>query len=177
MSSAEKKYSNRIYIWLLIGAAVLVLFDQLIKHLAVIYLKGSPSFVLIPGVLELQYLENAGAAWGILQGKQFIFTIITVVFMIFAIIFIVKLPKTRKFLPLLIALIVLCSGALGNFYDRLVHKYVVDFIYFSIIDFPIFNVADIYVTLSVIAIIIMVLFRYKDNDFDFLKKKKAEENA
>ena len=177
MSSAEKKYSNKIYIWLLIGAAVLVCFDQFIKYLAVIYLKGSPSLVLIPGVLELQYLENAGAAWGMLQGKQFIFTIITVLFMIFAVIFVIKLPKTRKFLPLLIALVVLCSGAIGNFCDRLVNKYVVDFIYFSIIDFPIFNVADIYVTLSVIAIIIMVLFKYKDNDFDFLKKKKDKADA
>ena len=70
---------------------------------------------------------------------------------------------------------VLFSGALGNFIDRLVHKYVVDFIYFSIIDFPVFNVADIYVTLSVITFVVLLLFKYKDNDFDFLKRKKANE--
>ena len=174
MSAETKQYSGKIYIWILIGAVLLVCFDQFIKYLAVIHLKGGPSVVLIPGVLELRYLENAGAAFGILQNKQIIFTIITIVFIAFAVFFIVRLPKTKKYLPLLTALVFLCSGALGNFFDRLVNKYVVDFIYFSIIDFPIFNVADIYVTLSVIAIVIMVLFKYKDSDFDFLKKKKEE---
>lgn len=174
MPSETGSYSKKIYIFILIGAALLICFDQFIKYLAVIYLKDSPSVVLINGVLELRYLENAGAAFGILQNKQIIFTVITLLFLAFSVFFIIRLPKTKKYMPLLVALVFLCSGALGNFYDRLVNKYVVDFIYFSIIDFPIFNVADIYVTLSVIAIVIMVLFKYKDKDFEFLKKKKDD---
>ena len=75
--------------------------------------------------------------------------------------------------PLILTLLVLAAGACGNLIDRVVSKYVVDFIYFVVIDFPVFNVADIYVTLSVISLIILILFHYRDNDLDFLKKKKA----
>ena len=61
---------------------------------------------------------------------------------------------------------------MGNLIDRIFLHYVRDFLYFVLIDFPIFNVADIYVTLSAVALIIMILFVYSDDDFAFLKKKK-----
>ena len=67
---------------------------------------------------------------------------------------------------------VLMAGALGNFIDRLRLDYVVDFIYISLIDFPIFNVADMYVSfICVIGLIIVFFGHYKEEDFTFLKKK------
>ena len=63
------------------------------------------------------------------------------------------------------------GGAAGNFIDRIVRGYVVDFIYFSLIDFPVFNLADIYVVCGGIALVLLVVFRYKDEDFDFLSTK------
>ena len=82
-------------------------------------------------------------------------------------------------MPLYITCILVVSGALGNFIDRLTLAYVRDFIYFKIINFPVFNVADIYVTVSVILFIILLLFIYKESDFDFLKirenNKEGEE--
>lgn len=177
MTASEQKkntYSNRIYIWLLILAAGLVAFDQLMKHAAVSALKDKPAIILIQGVLELRYLENQGAAFGILQNRQVVFTIITILFLALALFVIIKIPKNRYYLPALIAVTFLFAGAIGNFIDRTMNKYVVDFIYFSIIDFPIFNVADIYVTLSMTAIIIMLLFKYKDGDLDFFKKSRKE---
>ena len=78
-------------------------------------------------------------------------------------------------MPLIVVVDVLVAGAIGNFIDRLVNKYVIDFIYFSLIDFPIFNVADIYVTLSVIALFILIFFYYKEEDFKFITKKKTGE--
>ena len=72
---------------------------------------------------------------------------------------------------------VLTAGALGNFIDRLRLGYVVDFFYFSLINFPIFNVADIFVVVSFIGIAISVLFVYKDEEFDFLSIKKKEHKA
>ena len=65
------------------------------------------------------------------------------------------------------------SGALGNFIDRVCRGYVVDFIYFSLIDFPVFNIADMYVVCSGILLVMLVCFRYKnDKDYDFLRIKK-----
>ncbi len=164
-------YSNKIFIWLILGTAAAVLFDQLMKYAAVLHLKGQPPYVMIPGVLELRYLENQGAAFGILQNRQYFFTIITLVFIAISIYVIVRIPKNRYYLPAIIAFMFLFSGAIGNFIDRTAQHYVVDFIYFSIIDFPIFNVADIYVTLSMAAIILLLLFHYKDGDMDFLKSR------
>lgn len=168
-SLKQRTYGGSVYILLAALAALLIVFDQLMKHAAVVKLKGGRPFVLIENVLELRYLENQGAAFGMLQNKQLFFSIITLLFIAASVYVIVRIPKNRYYLPLILTVCVLFSGAFGNFIDRLVNKYVIDFIYFSIIDFPVFNVADIYVTLSVIALAIMILFKYKDNEFEFLK--------
>ena len=83
---------------------------------------------------------------------------------------IIKMPRTRHMLPFFAVLTVLASGALGNFIDRLTLGYVRDFIYFKLINFPVFNVADIYVTVSVVCFTVLILFYYKEDDFSFLKK-------
>ena len=72
----------------------------------------------------------------------------------------------------------LFAGGIGNFIDRIRLNYVIDFLYFSLIDFPIFNVEDIYVTLAAFAMILLGLFYYKDEDYDeiFPPKKKKEWN-
>lgn len=67
------------------------------------------------------------------------------------------------------------AGAIGNFIDRLILVYVRDFLYFSLIDFPIFNVADIYVTVSAFAFFLLILVYYKDSDLEFLSDKKDTE--
>lgn len=162
------------HIGIAVCIAALIGLDQLTKYLAVLFLKGKNPVSLIPGVLEFRYLENSGAAFGMLQNQQWIFAILTVAFLAAALIFYVRVPKTRRYMPLIFTAAVLVSGAVGNFIDRMAHRYVVDFIYFSVIDFPIFNVADIYVTLSVIALLILVFFHYKEEDFHFIRRKKAD---
>ncbi len=174
MDSKPKKYSAPLlYAGMILFVFVLVLADQFTKHLAVLFLKNRPPVVLIPGILELQYLENRGAAFSMLQNRQGFFYVLTTVFLVLILLFMRRVPKTRRMRPLILTLLVLAAGACGNLIDRVVSKYVVDFIYFVVIDFPVFNVADIYVTLSVISLIILILFHYRDNDLDFLKKKKA----
>ena len=157
--------------------AALTAADQWTKHLAVLHLKGAEPHVLINGILEFRYLENRGAAFSMLQGKQFFFYILTAVFLVIAVLVLRRLPRTRHYLPVRICLLVLISGAVGNLIDRIVQRYVVDFIYFSIIDFPVFNVADIYVTLSVTILALLVLFHYKDSDFAFLKRHNGGVNT
>ena len=80
------------------------------------------------------------------------------------------MPKSKKFLPLNYIIVFLIAGAVGNYIDRIINHYVVDFIYFSLINFPVFNVADCYVTVSVIILFILILFFYKDEDLDYLKQ-------
>ena len=156
--------STAIRIRLAILFAAAILLDQVTKYLAYACLRPVRRIGLIPGVLELQYLENRGAAFGMLQNRQWIFILFAVIIMAGCFIYSRTLPKTAHYLPLRLCLLFLCAGALGNMIDRLAHKYVIDFIYFSIINFPVFNVADIYVSLSVTAMVILVLFFYRDQE-------------
>ena len=154
-------------LWAL-GIAGLVLIDQWTKWLAVGHLKGSADISLFPGVLELSYLENRGMAFGMLQGQRILFIVLCVAFFAALVWLFVRIPKTRYFLPLIATGAVLAAGALGNLIDRAAQGYVVDFIYISLIRFPVFNVADIYVVCGGILLVILALFRYRDEDFDFI---------
>lgn len=153
--------------WGLLCAALLIFLDQLSKYAAVKYLKGQSAIVLIDGVFELRYLENRGAAFGILQDQQTFFILSTlVVLILIAYIYLKRIPNERHFLWLNIMAVLFFAGAIGNFIDRLIQNYVVDFFYFCLIDFPIFNVADIYVTVAAFLLIVLGIFYYKEEDFD-----------
>lgn len=166
------------YVLNFILVPVLVAIDQITKQLALKNLAGKAPVDIIKNVLQLTYLRNDGAAWGIFSGKQWFFIILTVALMILIMYILIRMPFTRKYLPLRIIVETLMAGALGNFIDRVANGYVHDFIYFKIIDFPVFNFADICVSLSMIALVIMILFKFKNNDFDFLKirKKSSKED-
>ncbi len=143
---------------------LLTLFDQFTKQWAVLHLKGNDPIVLIPNVFELHYLENRGAAFGIMQGRAVLFVVITILVCAVIVYLYARIPFERKFRILRILMVFIAAGAVGNFVDRLTQNYVVDFFYISLINFPIFNVADICVTVSVIVLILVVIFKYKDAD-------------
>ena len=148
----------------------LVLLDQFTKISAIKNLMNQDDFVLIPGVLQLHYLENTGAAFSILEGKQIIFAIITPILLIALLYILIKMPQNKKYTALNYIIVFLIAGAIGNYIDRIANNYVVDFIYFSLINFPVFNVADCYVTVSVILLFILILFYYKDDDLEEIKQ-------
>ena len=160
----------------------LIFFDQWTKHLAVAFLKGGAEIALLPRVLYLLYVENPGAAFGIFRGQQFFFLLITIVVLLGILYTVWKIPssfhsgqaemeKSRSYFPLFWALCFVFSGAIGNCIDRQLRAYVVDFIYFSPIDFPVFNVADIYVSVSAFLLLLLFMFYYKETDFSFVKRK------
>ena len=153
---------------------VLVAFDQFTKYLAVLQLKDQPAVPIIKGVLELNYLENKGAAFGMLQNQKVFFILIAMMIMLIIAYVIYLLPDDRKYNILHFLLVMVGSGACGNMIDRMTNNYVVDFIYFVLINFPIFNVADIYVTVSTALFIILFLFVYKEQDFAFLSFKQQK---
>ena len=151
---------------------LLVILDQITKNLAVVYLKDKPAHVIWEGVFELHYLENSGAAFGMLQNQKVLFVSIAAIILVIIGYLLIKLPRNRHYAMLEVLLVLIASGAVGNMIDRVEFNYVVDFFYFKLIDFPIFNVADIYVSVSCVLLAILVIFFYKDEDFDFLSKKK-----
>ena len=83
-----------------------------------------------------------------------------------------KIPEKKKYTILHVLLVLIASGAVGNMIDRLRLDYVVDFISFVLIHFPIFNVADIYVTVATFLLVILLLFYYKESDLEFLSFKQ-----
>ncbi|MGN8800327.1 signal peptidase II [Candidatus Merdisoma sp. HCP28S3_D10] len=159
----------------LIGAAlalVLIGLDQWTKVLAVKHLMGQEPMVIWNGVFELRYLENRGAAFGILQGQKVVFLICTAAVLAILAFYYNRMPVEKRYLPMRIVGILLGAGAVGNLIDRMMQSYVVDFLYFKLIDFPIFNVADCYVTMGAILLAILILFVYKDEELGFLSLKK-----
>ena len=169
------KNSGSKRIILCIGLIVLlVAIDQFTKYLAVSHLMGKESYILIPGVLEFLYLENTGIAFSLLKNQMLLFYIVTVVISIAIIVVMTKIPNRKRFHILYFLLGILLAGALGNFIDRLIHQYVVDFIYFSLINFPVFNVADIYVTVSVAIMAILFIFYYKEEELSEIFEKKGK---
>ena len=124
--------------------------------------------VLWDGVFELLYSENRGAAFGILQGKQGFFFLVAIAVFLVILLFLGRMPFGKRYLPLFGCLVLLMSGALGNLIDRALRGFVVDFFYFKLIDFPIFNVADCYVVTAAALLIILTSFYYKEEEFEFL---------
>ena len=161
------RWISIIYSLILIG--LLILLDQWTKHLAIKHLMGQSDIVLIPKVLQLHYLENTGAAFSLLEGKQNIFAVVTPILLLALLYVLFKMPREKKYLYLDYIIVFLVAGAIGNHIDRVANNYVVDFIYFSLINFPVFNIADCYVTIAVIVLLFLVLFYYKDEDFEEIK--------
>lgn len=168
---------TKLSLGMITGFLAAIGLDQRTKLLAVDHLRDKPAMVLWDGVFELLYIENRGAAFGMLQGKLLFFLLIAVVVLAGAVFAVVRMPATRKYLPLHLIAMFLSAGAVGNMIDRFTRGYVVDFFYFKLIDFPVFNVADIYVTVSMFVFILLFLFYYKEEDISCLSFKKKEDRA
>lgn len=134
-----------------------VILDQVVKYWATQVLTIQ-SIVLIPGIFELTHVENRGAAFSILQNRISLFVIITLVVLcgiVYALYKHLVLTRLGQ-----VALLMVASGALGNLVDRIIRGYVVDLFYFKLIDFPVFNVADILVVCGGILFVYYVLIQH-----------------
>lgn len=157
---------------LLAGGGALLFLDQMTKLWAILTLKGKEALSLIPGKLELLYVENRGAAFGMLQNRQWLFLLIGL-FVLGAIVYFLPRLSPQRYAPLRFCVYLIAAGATGNMIDRVFRGYVVDFIYFTWIDFPVFNVADIYVSVAAAFLLFLILFRYKEEDFDQIFSKRS----
>ena len=148
---------------------VMIGLDQWAKMLAAGTLKGSGEKKILGDVFVLQYLENHGAAFGILQGKQILLAVITGIILLAVIYLYIKTPFTRKFCIQQLMTLMLAAGAVGNMYERIVRGYVIDFLYVKLIDFPIFNIADCYVVVAAIILAVLFGFVYSEEDLEKLR--------
>lgn len=141
--------------WLLL-TALTVGIDQLTKYLAVEYLKPVDTVPIIDGVIHLTYLENRGAAFGMLSEHRWVFMLTSTVAVIAVLIFMIAWYK-KYYNPLLYtALAFIAGGGIGNMIDRVALGYVVDFVDFRLINFAVFNAADSFVCIGAALVIIYV---------------------
>lgn len=171
------KQKSRQMIGFMLGVVLAIGLDQWTKYLAVARLRGQDAIVVWKGVFELQYLENRGAAFGMMQGKQSLFFLVAAVVLVAAVYLLWRMPVNRRYLPLLICLCLIVSGAAGNMIDRISLGYVVDFFYFKLINFPIFNVADCYVTVATALVVFLIMFRYKEEELEVFGIKHSRNAA
>ena len=171
------KQKRSFFTSFLIGFVILVGLDQWTKGLAVKHLMNQPPFVIWDGVFELLYSENRGAAVGMMQGKQFFFFLIALVVLAAVVYLLWKMPVTERYMPMAVCLMMVSAGAVGNMIDRIGQGYVVDFLYFKLINFPIFNVADCYVTISAFLLILLVFFYYREEEMACFSLHKKEEKS
>lgn len=173
MNSVMKEKKKLYLLCTCAGILCLLFIDQFTKRLAAAYLRGEEDVIWIPHIFQLHYLENRGAAFGMLQDKKILFLILCVLFLAAAVWFLARLPATSRYIPLYAVTAGLAAGAAGNGIDRLLQGYVTDFFYFSLIDFPVFNMADIYVVVSGFFLIIYISFVYQEEDLSFMQKKRG----
>lgn len=160
---------------------LILVLDQITKIWAARVLSIKP-LVLIPGALELTYLENRGAVWGLMQGWRIVFLIATFLFLGVILWFYARKRKDMTLLTRII-LSLLFSGAVGNLIDRIAFGYVRDMIYFRLINFPVFNVADSAITIAAALLVVETFFiKGRLTTFDLMeaclpKKEKKQEDG
>lgn len=140
-------------IFIVIFAVVL---DQVTKYLARLHLKSIGSIPIIPHIFHLTYTENRGAAFGILQNQRWFFIIITII--VGGAIIYYLFTYSGETLILTVSLSMILGGAIGNLIDRIRFGYVVDMLHFTLIDFPVFNVADSFMVIGTILMAYYLLF-------------------
>ena len=151
---------------------LIILFDQLTKLLVVHNMELGDSSPVIKDVFEIHYIQNTGMAWGLFSGKTWLLAIFSGIMLVALLYVYHNIAEGRYYRVIRVLLICIVGGAYGNLLDRIRLGYVIDFLYFKLINFPVFNVADIFVTVSVILLIILMIFKYKGNDLDVMLGEK-----
>ncbi|MCL1935796.1 MAG: signal peptidase II [Defluviitaleaceae bacterium] len=145
----------------IITIAVLVGLDQIFKRLAYINLRPMGS-IPITNFFSLTYLENRGAAFSILYGARWFFVAITIPILIGFYLYFRKLKNTKQHSYVKISIVILSAGAIGNFIDRLLFGFVIDYLHITAINFPVFNFADILIVTGAILFGIVTTFFVKE---------------
>lgn len=151
------------YVLPIILCILLIGIDRIIKYLTVSNFSIGESLTVIDNFFYLTYTGNPGAAWGILSGARIFFLAATLIIIIFIIIYYVKMPHTKENHSVRFSLILITSGAIGNFIDRLFMEdgKVIDMFHITFwgyYDFPVFNFADILIVSGTVLLAVIIMF-------------------
>lgn len=160
----KKKIAGFALILLLLGL------DQWTKHLAVLYLKDQPSRVLLPKLVNLTYVENTGSAFGLFSGHMQLLSAVTVILSLALLVLYLRMSTERQYRVYRILMPVILAGSLGNIIDRFTRGYVVDFLSFAFFEFPVFNVADCFLTVA--AVIYAICYLTHDHELTTIYRLK-----
>lgn len=165
----------------LLSIALLVGIDYATKVWAsVVLFKGH--IPVIPGVFELQYCENTGVAFSLLEDQRWLFIPLSLLVTVIMLVVLFRSPMNR-YKTFVATCVLIVAGGIGNLIDRIAYGYVIDFLYLKLIDFPIFNFADCCVTIGAVLLFVFVLFIYKEKEelplrtllFGIRKKEKPHD--
>lgn len=168
MADGNKKKKYIVFLLQLVAAAVLALVDQLIKKAAVTSLKGQDGIVLIKNVLGLTYAENTGAAFSAFSDSTITLSVVTLLMLVAVVAFLFFAKISNKAVNVGVTMIL--GGGVGNLIDRFAQGYVVDYIETLFVDFPVYNFADICVTVGVAIVCVCLIY-------DMIKEEKQKKNA
>lgn len=177
----------------LISLCLIVGLDQWTKYLTVKFLSDGHEAKFIGDAVVFSYMQNRGMAWGFFQNNQVLFSILTLLAISVIVFLYVRTPWEAEYRPIRIAEVMLVGGAIGNLIDRifradggdgrLFHGFVVDMIFVKAINFPVFNVADVFVSLAFVFMLILLIFVYNEEEFNKCfgnfkpRKAKAEKET
>lgn len=142
-------------LWGIIALAIIAL-DQITKYLVINNISASDTITAIKGIIDFVYVKNTGGAFSILNNATWLLSIISVVFCVGVIVYFIKNKPQKK--NECMALTLMFAGALGNAIDRIFRGFVIDFIKTSFIDFPVFNIADIAITVGAVLLVVQIVF-------------------
>ena len=155
------------FLFYILFVVFIVVIDQITKYLTVLYIPAIGVQTFIPGLLQITYVQNTGAAFSSFEGQQWLFALI---FLIFTVLIVYEYKKKpmgfTTFERWCIAAIY--GGGLGNMIDRVRLGYVVDMIETTFMEFPVFNVADCFITCGCVLLMVSLLLVHKD----FWKERK-----
>ena len=173
MSSSLKiiKKKPRDYILYSSIIAIGIFLDQLTKWLTVKFLSAVETFPIIKNVIHLTYVKNRGAAFGMFKDQRWIFMTTSTVMIVGLLLYLYLGFAENKLYEVSIAMII--SGGIGNMIDRLYLKYVIDFIYFKLIDFAVFNGADSFVCVGA-GLLVLALVKDIIKEAKEVKKQKND---
>lgn len=166
--TTETKRSPILYLYYILIVIVSVAVDQITKWYAVKYLTVVDTVPIIKDALHLTYVENTGAAFGIMKNSRWIFMTVSTAAIVIIAVVIYKYGRQYPFASICLSMIL--GGGIGNMIDRVVLGYVVDFIDFRLIDFAVFNGADSFVCVGAFLLICYLTA-------DLIREYKAEKAA
>lgn len=171
-SSFDAKKSPVYYIWYVLTVILTVGIDQITKYFAVKELKPIDTYPIINGVLHLTYVENTGAAFGMMKDSRWIFMTVSTVAIVAIAVVIFKYGRESVFSSFCLSMIL--GGGIGNMIDRIALGYVVDFVDFRLINFAVFNGADSFVCVGAF---LMIIYLALELVRETKAEKAAKENA